>query len=264
MRAEGRLILDGKRCAAENMGVDEALLMMARESGEPTLRLYGWEPSAVSIGYFQRVEDEVNLEATGRDGVDVVRRITGGGAVYHDTHGEVTYSVVLPFSAGGIPREPRKIYEMVGAGLIEGLRALGLKAALQGINDVAIGNRKISGSALIIKPWGALQHGTILIEVDPERMFTYLKVPDEKLRDKAVESVKERVTSLRQQGFEGGRDEVMRALAEGFSSALSVEFTPGVLTPREIEMAENLKVRKYGSEMWLFRRRLPEGDSLQG
>ncbi len=257
MRAEGRLILDGKRCAPENMGIDEAILMNAREAEEAVLRLYGWEPSAVSIGYFQRAEDEVDLRAAERDGVDVVRRITGGGAVYHDTCGEVTYSVVLPFSGGGFPREPRRIYEIVGAGLIEGLRRLGFEATLQGINDVALGGRKISGSALIIKPWGALQHGTILIEVDPEKMFTYLKVPDEKLKDKAIECVKERVTSLRQQGFEGGQEEVMQALAEGFSTALSVEFSPGKLSPGELRMAEELKVRKYGSEEWLFRRRLP-------
>ncbi|RLF71345.1 MAG: lipoate--protein ligase family protein, partial [Thermoplasmata archaeon] len=87
--------------------------------------------------------------------------------------------------------------------------------------------------------------------------FTYLKVPDEKLKDKAIESVKERVTSLRQQGFEGGQEEVMQALAEGFSTALSVEFSPGKLFPGELRMAEELKVRKYGSEEWLFRRRLP-------
>ena len=199
------------------------------------------------------MEDEVDLERARELGIDVVRRITGGGAVYHDREGEVTYSVVLPLDFPGLPREPLSIYRFIGQGLVNAFGEMGLNATMQGVNDVAVGGRKISGSALVLRPWGILQHGTILISVDPDRMFSVLKVPEEKLRDKIVKNVKKRVTSLRDQGFEGGRGEVVDALLQGFSEALSARFAPGEPTPGEMEIARSLEVNKYGREEWLFR-----------
>ncbi|MCD6275845.1 MAG: lipoate--protein ligase family protein, partial [Thermoplasmata archaeon] len=90
---ELRVIFDGKNKAAWNMALDESLLYHLKEVG-PTLRLYGWAPPAVSIGYFQSMEEEVNVEKAREMGVDVIRRITGGGAVYHKY--ELTYSIVMP------------------------------------------------------------------------------------------------------------------------------------------------------------------------
>lgn len=86
-----KLLKMGHQDAATNMGIDEALMRTA-VAGEPVLRLYGWKPAAVSIGYFQGLEEEVDLDACHNHGVDVVRRVTGGGAVFHDQ--ELTYSFV--------------------------------------------------------------------------------------------------------------------------------------------------------------------------
>ncbi|MEW5933385.1 MAG: biotin/lipoate A/B protein ligase family protein, partial [Bacillota bacterium] len=123
-----RLIRDGYHDGATNMAVDEAI-MLAHARGEvpPTLRFYGWRPPALSLGYAQKAEREVDLEACRRAGVDVVRRPTGGRAVLHDR--EVTYSVVI--STALFPGSVVETYRRLSAGLVEGLRLLGLQAEVQ-------------------------------------------------------------------------------------------------------------------------------------
>ncbi|MGC8962033.1 MAG: lipoate--protein ligase family protein, partial [Candidatus Bathyarchaeia archaeon] len=203
------------RSAALNMAVDEALLgSVSRGESPNVLRFYRWRPSAVSIGYFQSLRDEVDLEMCRRLGVDVVRRITGGGAVYHDFDGEVTYSVIAREDSG-IPRDIPESYRVICNGIVEGLRRLGLKAEFKPVNDVVLNGRKVSGNAQTRRMGCILQHGTVLVDLDLKAMFQVLKVGGAKISDKALSSVEERVTSIRRElGRQVSMAEAYKALME--------------------------------------------------
>ncbi|MEM3004871.1 MAG: lipoate--protein ligase family protein, partial [Candidatus Bathyarchaeia archaeon] len=111
--SDWRLLVLKRDSAAVNMAIDEAILT-CRSRGEVqnTLRFYMWEPSAVSIGFFQSLQAEVDLDACKREKVDVVRRITGGGAVFHDSEGEVTYSLVVGEEDGIVPKDITQSYRV--------------------------------------------------------------------------------------------------------------------------------------------------------
>lgn len=250
-----RLLLHGARNAFDNMAIDEAILRTVAVGNVPaTLRFYTWEPSAVSIGYFQGVEQEVDLAACRREGVDVIRRITGGGAVFHDREGEVTYSLMLQGNAPGVPQNVLDSYGVLCQGLVLGLRRLGLEATFAPINDIAVNGRKISGNAQTRRFGGVLQHGTVLCDVNPALMFTLLKVPDAKLRDKLLQTVAERVTSIRREVGAVDPQAVIEALCAGFAAALDAEFIPGVLTEQEAQLAQQIKGERYARREWLFKR----------
>jgi len=236
-----------------SMAIDEALLRLNAEGRSPnTVRFWRWLPSTVSIGCFQSVEREVDLVAAKKYGVDVVRRITGGGAVFHDHEGELTYSVVC--GQGDVPNDIIESYKLICGGLVRGLERLGLRAEFKPVNDVQVNGKKISGSAQT-RRWGSvLQHGTVLIDPDVRRMFELLKVSLEKISDKFISSVYERVTTVvRELRRNLGFDEVMVAMSEGFADALGVELVEGELTRKELELAALLKP-KYASEEWLKKR----------
>jgi lipoate-protein ligase A len=217
--AEFRYLETGFNDAGFNMGLDEAVLESVSAGGPPTLRLYAWRPRAVSIGYFQGARDEVDLARCAELGVDVVRRLTGGGAVYHAD--ELTYSVVLPEShelaRGGLLES----YRVLSAGVVAGLAELGVEASFAPLNDIVSGGRKLSGNAQTRRRGCVLQHGTVLLSVDPEAMFSVLLVPSEKLKGKLIEDVKARVASVSSiLGRPVGYEEALGAFETGFRASL--------------------------------------------
>ena len=251
-----RLLDTGLRDAFYNMALDEAIAIARSRGLVPnTIRFFRWEPSAVSIGYFQSMEEEVDIEACNRLGVDYVRRRTGGGAVYHDRDGELTYSIIVDESHPLISRDFQKTYETLCLGLVRGLRLLGVPAEFKPINDIVVLNKKISGNAQTRGMNVVHQHGTILRDVNPELMFTVLKVPSEKIRDKMIKSVKERVTSLKNYlGREVSFKELKNSLMKGFEEAFGITLVPGKITEFEEQMAMKLKREKYSTREWNFKR----------
>ncbi len=249
-----RLLQTGHLSAATNMAIDETVLRrVASGEAPPTFRLYGWKPPAVSIGYFQSLVEEVDLEVCEDRGVDVVRRITGGGAVFHDA--EVTYSAIVPQNWEAIPESIPESYQFICEGIVEGLKDLGIRAHFQGLNDIAVAGKKISGNAQTRRKGVVLQHGTILIDVDPEKMFTLLRVPSEKTRKKLIKSAKERVTSLNEMLSKSmDFEDVVSALAEGFEKSLGLEFDRTQLIEEEMSEADELAEKKYATRDWNFMR----------
>jgi lipoate-protein ligase A len=249
-----RLLERGFNRGSLNMATDESILIhCCRGEVPPTISLYGWRPPAISIGYFQSLHEEVDLECCRQLGVDFVRRITGGGAVLHDQ--EVTYSFIIQEDNPLIPRDILTSYERICAGLVRGLALLGLNARFVPLNDLIVGGKKISGNAQTRRGGGILQHGTILIDVDVKKMFSLLRVPQEKMKDKLIKRVEERVTSICQQlGRRVSFDEVCRALARGFEQALGIRLERGELTQSEIELAEQIDREKYSRFEWNNRR----------
>lgn len=242
---------------ALNMGIDQAVLEeVSAGTVPPTLRLYRWAPSCVTIGYFQSMAEEIDLAACAARGIDAVRRVTGGGAVFHDA--EVTYSLVVPEGSPLAPDDIMASYGLVCGGLVRGLRGLGVDAAFAPINDIQAGGKKVSGNAQTRKQGCLLQHGTVLLDLDLETMFSILRVPAEKLKDKLVKDARARVTSLRDLlGREVGFAEAAAALAAGFSDAwsgLGVELEEGRLSERELEGAGRLASEKYSTLDWNLKR----------
>ena len=255
MTEQWRLLLTGDRSAFDNMAIDEAILRSVVADKVPsTLRFYGWQPSAVSIGYFQGIEQEVDLAACRARGVDVIRRLTGGGAVFHDHDGEITYSLAVKDSHPKISRKVLDSYGVLCGGLVAGFQQLGIDAAFKPINDIIVNGKKISGNAQTRRFGGVLQHGTLLCDVNPQLMFTLLKVPNEKIRDKLIQGVAERVTSIRRELGVVDKEAVIRAMSAGFERVLGIELVPGTLSDAELALAERIKAERYATTAWNFRR----------
>jgi lipoate-protein ligase A len=243
---EIRLIRTGHKNAYWNMAVDEVLIKSVRKSTTetPVLRLYGWSPSAVSIGYFQGVEQEVNVEFCKKTGVDLVRRVTGGGAVLHDS--EVTYS----FITRKYPQNILESYRMICDPIVSCLVKLGLKEPrFVPLNDVLVDGKKVSGNAQARKEGILLQHGTILLDVDLEKMFSVLKISKQKIHDKLINDVKERVMGLNRT-FE----EVSAALEQAFSMKFAAKLVVDKITLQESRDSQRLIETKYETQAWNWRR----------
>ena len=243
-----RFLQHGPQEAATNMAIDESLLL----TGQPTVRLYTWQPSALSIGYFQGIHEEVDVTVCEEHGVDIVRRISGGGAVYHDAKGEITYSLVVPRNM--LPSNVQESCAVICSALVSALQKLGLDATFSPLNDVVVNGKKISGSAQTRGHGSVLQHGTLLIDLDVDLMFSLLRVSQIKLADKAIKEASERVTSLRKELRKPIRHEIIcAALQQGFAETFNVELTDGSLTDKENENVKALRI-KYASRDWTFQR----------
>jgi len=251
MTEKWRLLVTPPMDAASNMSMDESVLRHCGDTG--TIRFYSWEPWAISIGYFQGMREEIDLDKCKELGVQYIRRITGGGAVFH--HKELTYSIITREDNPKIPRNILDSYGTICQGLINGLASLGLEAKFHPINDIVVGGKKISGNAQTRRFRGVLQHGTLLADVDPELMFQLLLVPNEKIRDKMIQSVEERVTSVKHQlGRIPEWENMVQAMKEGFEKALDITLIPSQLTSEEQQTMERVRSERYATDEWLFKR----------
>ncbi len=234
-----RILETGNNLGPWNMAVDEFLLYNYKE---PILRIYGWSKPCISIGYFQNI-DEVDYKKCNDMNVDVVRRITGGGAVFHDM--ELTYSFVTK----NFPQGIMKSYEEISELIIQALKKLGLDAKFSPLNDVTVDGKKVCGNAQTRKNNTLLQHGTILLEVDVEKMFSLLNVPIEKISDKKISDVRNRVA-----GISKTFDQVSDALKNSAIDIFRCELVPFKLNQEELKSCQKLMDEKFSSENWTFRR----------
>jgi len=241
-----------------NMAIDEAILRARIAARTPnTLRFYRWNPSTVSVGKFQNPENEVYLDNCRRLGVNVVRRISGGGTVYHDAEDEVTYSVIAKTEDLGVT-DVAAVYARIYAGIADALRLLGITADFnegdaKNCPNLTVKGKKISGSAQAHKSGIVLQHGTLLLNVDLERMFTLLRVPWAKTCTEVVGVAKNKITSVKAElGHAVSAETANNALSVGFKNAFGIQLTEGELTAFERELAEKLCREKYATDDWNF------------
>lgn len=248
-----RLIID-EADVYTAMALDEALLI-AREENTAfnTLRLYRILPHGVTIGYFQRVNHVLNLDYLRQNNIPYTRRITGGGAVYHDGNGEITYSVTAGIR--DIAEDVMKSYEKICQGIVNALQILGIKAEYKPINDVIVNNKKISGSAQTRRKHALLQHGTLMYATDLNVLEKALKPPREKLESHKAKTIKDRVTTIEKElGYKPKPWEIIKALKQGFMEALDIEEVQETkYTLEEQQIAEQL-IRKYKDRKWVHKR----------
>ncbi len=260
--ARWRLLVTPPLDGAANMALDEAILL-ARIQGvaPPTLRFFSWNPPAVSLGYGQRLDARINVEACRRLGIGLVRRPTGGSAIYHDTlEREVTYSLVARAEDFEGASDLLQSYRWIGIGLMAGLRRLGIPAemvavrasdalaspafcfARMGSYEIEVGGRKLVGSAQRRQGGGFLQHGSILLGADAARVRLLFPREDDPLAG---------MTTLEAAlGRRPTFDEAVLALAQGFRESHGLDLGPGGLIPAEEALVERLAREKYGTERW--------------
>ncbi len=214
--------------------------MLARCKGAVpnTLHIYSRDRPTVSLGYFEKIEDTIDLKYLKEHSISVVRRITGGSTIYTD-QGQLIYSLVV--SDREIPKNPRDAFELVCGGIIDGLSLFDLKADYEPVNDVIVRGRKTSGSAQLRRDGAVLLHGTIILRSDTDIMFNVLRSPKRN---------KDQMTSLDEEiGRRSSTDEVVDALMYGLSRKLDMgPPTVGELTAMEEEILTRLVHEKYGTQ----------------
>ncbi len=239
-----------------NMALDEAILQCTIDKKSlNTLRFYKWKPSTASIGRNQSLSAEINLNFAQKKKFNVVRRITGGGAVFHDENREITYSIICPikFLEELGARKVIEQFEFITQGIITGLTIYGLKPKKGLIHcpAILIDGKKLSGNAQVRRQGYILQHGTILLDIDPDLMYSVLKTPENVEKTRMVKSVRAKCIGIRDQITNFKEDKLVNSLKHGFEIALGIELEDGILYNREIKLAEKYVKNKYSNLEWL-------------
>jgi len=246
-----RLLDTGPRTAAGNMALDAVLLdSISRGASPPTLRFMSCSPPAVLVGAFQRVEDEVREPYCSERGIDVGRRLTGGGAIYFDAS-QIGWEIVCRRDLVGASRPSPALYERLSLPVMEALRSLGIPAAFRPRNDIEVAGRKISGTGGTEQGDAILFQGTLLVDFDAGAMVRALRVPVEKLRRREIESLVDRVTWIsREIGRTPLRADLHGRIARAFGDLFDAALEASGLTPAE-ERALGDAIGMYASDGWI-------------
>lgn len=255
-----RLIKSPPTDAFTNMAVDEAIFVkVAAGKSPPTLRFYTWTPPAVSVGYFQDSFTDIDITACREMGIDVVRRLTGGRAVLHDK--ELTYSVICPEGDLLFPDNILGTYKLISSCLVKGLNSLGLDASLApsakrrvkkspsacftlpSHYEITVSGNKLVGSAQRRGDGAFIQHGSILMEFDRERLEMLLP----------ASGGLDGITSISEH-LHIGMAELISSLISSFEELLGVTFSEGALSDEETALCGRCVEEKYSLYDWNFRR----------
>lgn len=231
-----------------HMALDEALLFAVAEGRRPpTLRIWEWASSAVVIGCFQSVRNEVDAQGAARHGITVVRRMTGGGAMFIEPGNTITYSIYAPESlVAGMSFVDS--YAFLDRWVIEALAALGVQAWYQPINDITSAGGKIGGAAQGRRSGAVLHHVTMAYDIDATKMLEVLRIGREKVSDKGQTSAARRVDPVRSQTGVS-REAVIDCMVETFRREHGL--TTSIVTPEENAAAGDLIRAKYGTDAWI-------------
>jgi len=237
--------------AAENMAMDKVLLTSRRNGWSPdTLLFLGFSPHCALVGYHQSIELEVEEDYCRKHGIQINRRITGGGAIYMD-EGALGWAIFAGKNTPGIPSDLDEMYACICNSVIAGLSKLGVKAKYRPKNDIEVGGRKISGTGGTEMGNAFLYHGTVLVDFNVDTMIKCLKLPIKKLDDKQVQSFRQRVTCLRDVlGDVPDMQVVKKALLDGFSEAFGITYAAGGLTDQESLLLAQ-EITRFRSEEWI-------------
>jgi lipoate-protein ligase A len=276
-----RLIRSGACTPDYNMAVDEAIMLsVGAGTSPPTLRLYGWNPATLSIGYFQKAEIEVDLARVRESNYGFVRRPTGGRSVLHDR--ELTYAIIVPENYAELPKSVTQSYRVLSEGMLLGFQALGLHASMvsqDGEKDskqsaslssaacfdspswyeLVVNGLKVAGSAQWRHRGAVLQHGSILLDLNIEQLFSLLRFRTDEQRMRMQKLFAKRATAINPLRNSLGlhsvhAEDVEQAFTRGWSTALGVTFEHSELTRSEHNEAVRLAQEKYNSALWNLRR----------
>ncbi|WP_059171110.1 biotin/lipoate A/B protein ligase family protein [Bacillus sp. FJAT-27445] len=260
-----------------NMALDEALLDWHSEGQmPPVIRFYGWNPATLSIGYFQKVEKEINMDAVRESGLGFVRRPTGGRGVLHEN--ELTYSVIVSEDHPKMPASVTEAYRVISEGILHGFRNLGLDANFavpktdeekdslknpRSSNcfdapswyELVVEGRKVAGSAQTRQKGVILQHGSILLDLDEEKLFSLFHYPSERVKERMMASFKNKAVTINEVSMHPvSLDEAKDAFKKGFETGLEIELVPYHLTEEQRLKVEKIALDVYENDEWNFKR----------
>ncbi|MGP7816216.1 lipoate--protein ligase family protein [Niallia sp. 01092] len=276
-RETWRFIDTGNCSPAFNMALDEALLEW-HSTGDfpPIIRFYGWNPATLSIGYFQKVEKEINMDAVKELNLGFVRRPTGGRGVLHEH--ELTYSVIVSEDHPEMPQTVTEAYRVISEGILKGFHLLGLEAyfavpkteeqknSLKNPRsavcfdapswyELVVEGRKVAGSAQTRQKGVILQHGSILLDLDEDKLFQLFKYPNERVKERMQKAFKEKAVAINNLTTKNITiDMAKTAFKQGFEEGLQINLEPYELTEEQLNYVERLAKEKYESDEWNFRR----------
>ncbi|MCA1054797.1 lipoate--protein ligase family protein [Rossellomorea aquimaris] len=272
-----RFIDSGNCSPSYNMALDEALLDWHSEGKiPPTIRFYGWDPATLSVGYFQKVEKEINMDAVKEHGLGFVRRPTGGRGVLHDK--ELTYSVIVSEEHPEMPKTVTEAYRVISEGILKGFQGLGLEAYFavprtaeerEGLKnprsavcfdapswyELVVEGRKVAGSAQTRQKGVILQHGSILLDLDEDMLFSLFKYPSERVKERMQKAFKNKAVAMNEISSKRiTMDMAKEAFKKGFEDGLDIHLEPYELSEEETQYVEQLAKTRYESDEWNFKR----------
>lgn len=216
-------------------------------AGDPIIWLAGWDRDCINVGYTPTVEDQVDVDAAEEHDVPIVRRQGAGGTTYLTRNGEITWGMIAPEDR--FPEDLNDIYEQTCTIVVDALARIGIDARYEPVNDVVTDSGKLSGATARMSHGVVYVGGTLLYDVDPETMFTFLTPDSDKLDDKPIDLFKDRVSTVTQEGdasFDDTRNALKNAFLDGEESRAQG------WTDDERQQAEQL-AQKYRTDAWIFR-----------
>ena len=267
MQTIGRLLNMGTNRAAMNMAVDEAVLFSQKEQPNPTLRFYTWSSPAFSFGYFQDIASEVDVEACCGDGIELVKRMTGGGTVVHGW--DLTYTLILPRHTG--EKSISEVYQCLGKSLVKAFEKLGIPAECHAVcsdtsntvtnrtdktdanicltnpadYDVMCDGKKLAGVSVRRNRNGMMFQGYISLDMPPVSILRRVS------RDREVQQILiEKSTAINTDGRFITKNTLIKAISETFN--IGIAFHSGKLSSAERTQAETLAETKYATAKWNF------------
>ncbi|MGB7481618.1 MAG: lipoate--protein ligase family protein [Burkholderiaceae bacterium] len=243
-----QLIHEPPQMPLAHMALDQVLVdEVAAGRRPPTLRVWEWAGPAVVLGIFQSLKNEVDADGAARHGIEVVRRISGGGAMFVEPGNTITYSIYAPLSLIKGMSFP-EAYAHMDAWVLEALAELGIRAWYQPLNDITSAAGKIGGAAQAHRGGAFLHHVTMAYDIDAAKMLQVLRIGREKLSDKGTTSAAKRVDPLRSQtGL--AREAIIERMIDTFRRRHG-GLVPGGLLAAEAGAAEVLVREKFGTEEW--------------
>ncbi|KIL45965.1 lipoate--protein ligase family protein [Jeotgalibacillus campisalis] len=272
-----RFIDSGNASPAYNMALDEALLDWHSEGKiPPTIRFYGWNPATLSIGYFQNVQKEIKMDEVKRLGLGFVRRPTGGRGVLHEH--ELTYSVIVSEDHPAMPKTVTEAYRVISEGILHGFRFLGLDAYFSvpttadeknqlknprssvcfdapSWYELVVEGKKVAGSAQTRQKGVILQHGSILLDIDEEKLFSLFRYSNDRVKERMQQLFKNKAVAINQMSAEPvSLEEAKKAFRQGFEKGLSIHLEPYELNEEEHAYINEIMTRRYQNDDWNFKR----------
>lgn len=276
-KAKWYFINSGPCSPSYNMAMDEALLDWHSEGLiPPVIRFYEWNPATLSIGYFQTVEKEIDMDAVKRLGLGFVRRPTGGRGVLHEH--ELTYSVIVTESYPSMPATVTEAYRVISEGLLLGFQNLGLNAYFSIPNtdkqkenlkkpksavcfdapswyELVVEGKKVAGSAQTRQKGVILQHGAILLDLDEDKLIETFKFTSDEVRNRVRKGLSQKAVSINKIISKPVTiEECKVAFKKGFADALEIELVEYTLTEEQQNYVKELEATRYDNDEWNFKK----------
>lgn len=241
-----RIINEGKYSEAIHQAIEEVLTRKIDEGNiNPTLRFWYRENTSIPMGRFQSYTDEVQQEYVEENNIEVVRRITGGGAMFSEPGNVITYSIYIPRNK--VNKDIEQSYQELDSFAVQALNEIGVDVEYKPLNDIEHSEGKIGGAAQTRKGDAVLHHTMMSYDLNTKRMLKALRIGKEKVSDKAIKSAEKRVSRISDH-TDRSREEVVQKLIEKFTE--DKEWEKGSLTQDELEEAEKLAEEKFSTEEW--------------